>query len=118
MDLETIVKALNLIVRSGADKLKNEVHGGCAGDLLSDVIANSQPGDIWITRQIHQNIVAVASLKDIAGIVLVQGCEPASDTLDRAGKEGIPLMVSDLTSFELVGRIYNLLNKEVDGERR
>ena len=113
MDLESIVKALNLKVRSGDDKLKTEVQGGYAGDLLSDVMGNSKEGNIWITRQVHQNIVAVASLKDHAGIVLVQGSEPAQDTLEKAVKEGIPIMVSDLPSFEVIGRIYHLLNKEI-----
>ena len=112
MDLESIVKALDLKVRSGDDKMKNQVQGGYAGDLLSDVMGNSKEGDIWITRQIHQNIVAVASLKDHAGIVLVQGCEPAKDTLEKAVKEGIPILVSDLSSFEIIGRIYNLMKKE------
>ncbi|MCX5854466.1 MAG: DRTGG domain-containing protein [Deltaproteobacteria bacterium] len=112
MDLESIVKALNLKVRSGDDKLKTEVRGGYAGDLLSDVMGNSKEGNIWVTRQVHQNIVAVASLKDHAGIVLVQGCEPAQDTIEKAVKEGIPIMVSDLPSFEVIGRIYHLLNKE------
>ncbi len=112
MDLETIVNALNLKVRSGNDKLKAEVRGGYAGDLLSDVMGNSKEGNIWVTRQVHQNIVAVASLKDHAGIVLVQGAEPAPDTLEKANKEGIPIMVSDLSGFEVIGKIYNLLKKE------
>ncbi len=109
MDLESIVKALNLSIRSGEDKLNAEVGGGYTGDLLSDVMGNSKEGDIWITRQVHQNIVAVASLKDHAGIVLVQGCEPAKDTLDKAKQEGVPILVSDLSAFEVTGRIYNLL---------
>lgn len=113
MDLESIVKALNLKVRTGGDKLQTEVRGGYAGDLLSDVMGNSREGNIWVTRQVHQNIVAVASLKEHAGIVLVQGCEPAQDTLEKAVKEGIPIMVSDLPSFEVIGRIYHLLNKEI-----
>lgn len=112
MNLETIVKALNLKVRSGNDKLKTEVIGGYAGDLLSDVMGNSKEGNIWVTRQIHQNIVAVASLKEHAGIVLVQGAEPAPDTIEKAMNEGIPIMVSDLASFEVIGKIYNLLNRE------
>ena len=112
MDLEAIVKALDLKVRSGNDKMKNQIQGGYVGDLLSDVMGNSKEGDIWITRQVHQNIVAVASLKDHAGIVLVQGCEPAKDTLEKAEKEGIPILVSDLSSFEVIGRIYNLIKKE------
>jgi len=76
VDLESIVKALDLKVKSGEDKLKTEIRGGFTGDLLSDVMANSKEGDIWITRQVHQNIVAVASLKEHAGILLVHGSEP------------------------------------------
>ncbi len=117
MDLESIVKVLNLRIRSGEDKLNEEIGGGYTGDLLSDVMGNSKEGDIWITRQIHQNIVAVASLKEHAGIILVQGCEPAKDTLDKAIKEGIPILVSDLSAFELTGRIYNLI-KPLQSERR
>ena len=113
MDLETIVKALNLKVRSGNDKLKNEVQGGYAGDLLSDVMGNSREGNLWVTRQIHQNIVAVASLKDHAGILLVQGAEPAPDTIEKAMNEGIPIMVTDLPRFEVIGKIYSMLNKEI-----
>lgn len=111
MDLESVIKVLNLKVRSGEDKLKTEVRGGYAGDLLSDVMANSKEGDLWITRQVHQNIVAVASLKDHAGIVLVQDSEPAKDTLEKAIKEGIPILVSELSGFEVTARIYNLLKK-------
>jgi len=114
VDLDSIVKALNLKIRSGEDKLKSEVRGGYTGDLLSDVMANSKEGDVWITRQVHQNIVAVASLKDHAGIILVQGSEPAKDTLEKAIKEGIPIMVSDLSGFEITGRIYGLITKKTD----
>ena len=109
MKLETIVQALQLEVRSGQDRLHVEVRGGYVGDLLSDVIANSREGDLWITRQIHQNIVAVASLKDLAGIILVRGAEPAADTLEKAVREKIPLLVSDLSAFEAAGRIYQLI---------
>ena len=109
MYLEDIVKTLNLRVVSGEDKLAAEVLGGYVGDLLSDVMANSKEGDLWITRQIHQNIVAVASLKDHAGIILIQGCEPAADTLDKARKEGIPIMVTDMPGFEVIGRVYNMI---------
>jgi len=87
VDLASIVKILNLKVYSGMDKLNRSILGGYTGDLLSDVMANSQEGDIWVTRQVHQNIIAVASLKDHAGIILVHGAEPAKDTLDKAIKE-------------------------------
>lgn len=112
MNIETIVKELNLKVRFAADNLKKTISGGYTGDLLSDVMANSHEGDIWITRQVHQNIVAVASLKDHAGIILINSCEPAKDTLERAAQENIPIMVSDLSAFELSGKVYDLLAKK------
>ena len=95
---------------SGTDKMRNHAAGGYTGDLLSDVMANSREGDIWITRQVHQNIVAVATLKDHAGIILVNSCEPAKDTLEKAVQENVPILISNLTAFETTGKIYNLLN--------
>jgi len=112
VNIEAIIKALNLKVRSAEDNLKKNISGGYSGDLLSDVMANSHEGDIWITRQVHQNIVAVASLKDHAGIILVNSCEPAQETLEKAAQENIPIMVSDLSAFELSAKVYNLLAKK------
>lgn len=109
MNLETIVQTLQFGVKSGGDRLGVEVRGGYVGDLLSDVMANGREGDLWITRQIHQNIVAVASLKDFAGIVLVRGAEPSPDTLEKAVKESIPLLTTDLPAFETAGRIYQMI---------
>jgi hypothetical protein len=108
MTLNDLVKELGLEVRAGGSALETEVRGGYASDLLSDVIAHGQPGDLWVTLQRHQNIVAVASLKRLAGIVLVNGREPEADTLQKAGAEGVPLLVSALPTFELVGRLHDL----------
>ncbi|HNU75646.1 MAG: DRTGG domain protein [Deltaproteobacteria bacterium ADurb.BinA179] len=111
MNLETLVEKLNLKCKCCWEKLKStEVKGGYAGDLLSDVMANSSAGDVWVTRQVHQNIVAVASLKDLAGIIIVQGAVPEKDTIEKAQKEGIPIMVSEWSNFEVVGKVYQLLN--------
>jgi predicted transcriptional regulator len=107
--LESIVRELNLTVRTGADGLDVEVTGGYVGDLLSDVIANAKEGDVWITRQVHQNIVAAASLKDVAAIVIVGGNEPNDDTRRKAAEEGIVLAISGLPCFETAGRIYRLI---------
>ena len=109
MNLETIVQSLHLKVKFGEGILNVEVRGGYVGDLLSDVMANSHKGDLLITRQIHQNIVAVASLNELAGIVLVQGAEPAAATLEKAAREKIPLLVADLPAFEVAGRIYQMI---------
>ena len=108
MKLTELVENLNLGVRSAEGYLDREVTGGYASDLLSDVLANGEPGNLWITLQIHQNIVAVASMKDLAGIILVNGREPEKDTVEKAEAENIAIMVTELPTFELVGRLYGL----------
>lgn len=108
MKLTDVIQKLNLTVRSAQDSLGREVTGGYASDLLSDVLANSNEGDLWITLQIHQNIVAVASMKNLAGIVLVNSREPEKETLEKAQEEDVVIMVSDLSTFEVVGRLYGL----------
>ena len=111
MDVQTIISELELSVKCRPDRLGDTVTGGYVGDLLSDVMANSVAGHLWITRQTHQNIIAVASLKDHAAIIIVQGAGPDADTLEKATAEGIPVLVSPLQAFELAGKIYGILNR-------
>ncbi|MBU1486820.1 serine kinase [bacterium] len=109
MKLQQIVEELNLEVKTGSSKLDQEVTGGYMGDLLSDVMGNSKEGELWITIQRHQNIVAVASLKELSGIILANNREPEEETLKRAEEEGVVIMVTELGAFEIAGRLYNLL---------
>ena len=84
------------------------VEGGYVSDLLSDVIAGAKEGDLWITLQLHQNMVAVAFLNNLAGIVIVGGREPDPDTLKKAEEQGVPIMVSSMPTYELAGKLYEM----------
>jgi predicted transcriptional regulator len=106
MTVFDIVKSFGLKIRAGENRLGEEVTGGYAGDLLSDVIAHGRKGNIWVTIQTHRNIVAVATMKELAGIILAGGREPDSDTLQKAEEEEMPILVSSLFTFELVGKLY------------
>jgi len=108
MTLAEIVERLSLKVYAGAGRLDRPLAGAYAGDLLSDVIARGPKDGLWITIQIHPNIVAVALLKDIAAILLANGREPATDTLRRAEDERLPILGSPLSVYELAGRLYEL----------
>ena len=108
MKLTELVQKLNLSVRSAKTHLDREITGGYASDLLSDVLAHGNEGNLWITLQIHQNIVGVANMKDLAGIILVNNREPEQETLEKAEAEGLPIMVTEMPTFELVGKLYSL----------
>ena len=108
MTLTDLATRLELTVFTPGIPLDRPVRGGYASDLLSDVIGRARKDDLWVTMQVHPNIVAVAVLKDLAAIVLVNGREPAAETLQQAQKEGVPILGTGLSAFELVGRLYGM----------
>ena len=109
MKLREIKESLNLKVYLGEELLDREVTGGYASDLLSDVMGHASEGEVWITLQTHKNVVGVASLKDLSAIILVKGFTPEKDTLELAENESIPVLGTDMQTFEFCGVLYNLL---------
>ena len=108
LKLSELVEKLQLEIRTGANRLDVAVNRGYASDLMSDVMANAAEGDLWVTLQTHQNIVAVAVMKALAGIILVCGREPEEETVRKAEAEGVPILISGMPAFELVGRLFEL----------
>ncbi len=108
MKLEEICRSLSLEVRTGAGNLKREVTGGYASDLLSCVMAKAQAGNVWVTLQGHPNIVAVASLLNLAGIIVTEGVTPDDGTVAKAAEEGVSIMTTPLTSFTVVGKLFQM----------
>lgn len=108
MKISDLIQPFGLKIDAGKDRVNEEITGGYAGDLLSDVIAHSRRGNVWITIQTHPNIVAVATMKELSGIILAGGRQPEAETIQRADQEGIPLLASSLFTFELIGRLYQM----------
>ncbi|NOY82017.1 MAG: serine kinase [Kiritimatiellaeota bacterium] len=108
MKLRRIVDELGLEVRCAPRNLDQEVNGAYISDLLSDVIANAHQGDVWITLQLHENTVAVAAMKGLAGIIIINGRVPEEKTTERAAQENIPIMLSNLSAFGLAGELHRL----------
>jgi len=112
MELKTIVETLNLNVETTRGYLSREVSGIYVSDLLSDVLAHAKEDDLWVTLQGHPNIIAVASMKDLSGIVLVNGRTPEDETLRKANEEEIPIMTTEMQTFNRAGKLYGLLGEE------
>jgi len=108
LKLSEIIKNLNLKIECGEKFTDRNVSGGYVSDLLSDVMANAKKGDIWVTLQTHPNIVAVAVLKEVSGVIIVGNRKPEPETLKKAEPEKIPIMTTELSGFEIVGRLYEM----------
>ena len=88
-----------------------EICGGYTSDLLSDVMGNSDEGMVWITIQTHKNIVAIASLKELACVIIANGNRPSQDLKDAAINEDIPILSTSMSSFDCSGIIHQMLNQ-------
>lgn len=109
MTVKELVKKTNLKIFSGENGLSNEISGGYTCDLLSDVMGHAEAGHVWITLQTHKNVMAIASLKELAAIIMVKGSKPDDDTLQQSNEENIPILGTDLQEFEISGIVYNLI---------
>ena len=114
MNLKELAERMGLELKTQNIPLEGQVKTGYASDLLSDVLANSIEGDLWVTRQTHLNIVAIAVMRDLAGILLTNGAQPDPDTLEKAVEKMVPILRTSLPTFEVVGRLYKL---GISGER-
>ena len=108
MTLKDVVKALDLEILVGADLLGEAVRGGYASDMLSDVLAHSEEGYVWVTVQIHPNILAVATAKNLAAIVITKGRSPEAETLRKAEEKKIPVLASPWSTYKVAGKLYEL----------
>ncbi len=109
MIVKDLIEKLNLSLISGNTGLQNEVLSGYTSDLLSDVMGNISSGAVWITLQSHKNIMAVASLKDVSAIIIVNGFKPETDTIEQSNNENIPILLTNKTAFEISGELFSLL---------
>lgn len=109
MKVSELKDKLNLELVSGAEGVNNEITGGYACDLLSDVMGNADEGQVWITLQTHKNVMAIASLKELAAVILVKGLEPDDDTRKQSEEEGIPILKTREEAFETAGKVWSLL---------
>jgi hypothetical protein len=106
MKIKDLINICELEVLTEVYEPDREVTNGYTSDLLSDVIANTEKDDIWITMQTHLNIIAVASLKELTAILIVMGREVDNDALDKAKEEKILILRTNLTAYQISGKIY------------
>jgi hypothetical protein len=108
MQVKDLVEQFGLVVVAGDKGLERPVKDGYCGDLLSEIMANAPENCVWLTIQGHQNIVAVALLREMAAIIITGGQTPDEETLQKANQEEIPILLWSHSAYQLAGRLYAL----------
>ena len=98
--------ALTVVTMPEPDR---EIKGCYIGDLLSWVMGRAEEDDAWITIMSNANTVAVASLTNVACVILAENVELESDIVKTAEQNGINVLTSSLSAFKT-----GLLLKDLD----
>ena len=109
MKVSELIEKLNLDILTQKGFEDRDVTGCYIGDLLSHVMGKATEGDCWITILNNINIVAVASLTEAACVLLSEGVSADEKIIEKADGEGIIILKSDLTAYELAVKISELL---------
>jgi len=112
MNLGQLANLLNFEILTGDTNLEKVIKGGYVSDLLSDVIANAEEDSVWITVQRHINILGVAKLKDIVGIIVPRNLHVENEIIEKAKTERIAILRDPRSSFEIAGLVYNSLPRD------
>ena len=100
-----IAERLALKVLTRKASLNKDITGGYASDLLGCVMARAQAGNIWVTLQAHPNVVAVATLLNLSGVIVAEGNTVGQPTIDKAEEEGIAILSTPSTTYTVVERL-------------
>jgi len=108
MNLNEIIKNIELEVVAGNNGLDKEANGVYIGDLLSLVMSKANANNIWITIQTHVNIIAVSNLVELSAIIVVEDMEIDNETIVKANSLDLPVLKTSLSAYELACKLNKL----------
>ena len=105
MTVQEMAELIEAKIKTTDTDLGTEVSCGYTCDLLSWVMAHGAAGMAWVTVQTHMNVIAVASLMEMAAVIIPEGIEMEAPSLEKATEEGIAVLETPLTAYEVCARL-------------
>ena len=110
MTVSEILKVIDAeLICGDTDKPFSGVY---AGDLLSRAMSHVSADNLFITIMANTNMIAVASLTEAAAVILAEGVKLPEEAIEAAIKNGIIVLTSPLTAYELCVRIHDAVKEE------
>ncbi|MEN6445144.1 MAG: DRTGG domain-containing protein [Candidatus Cloacimonas sp.] len=107
MTLHNIVELLDAeVLNEGAD-LNTEVPCAFSSDLISDILMCTKEPTLLLTGLTNNQVIRLADMIDLIGIVFVRGKKPMQDVIDMAQERGLPLIATKMTLYRSSGILYN-----------
>jgi hypothetical protein len=104
--LKAVIEVAEGTVLTPQVDLNIKIRGGIGADLMSDVLAASQPKAVLLTGLTNPQVVRTAQIAEFRAIIFVRGKYPQPETIAIATQENMPLISSPFGMFELCGRLH------------
>lgn len=108
MNIKEAVKKLNLNILVEGD-MEREITDGYVGDLLSWVMGRAPQDSAWLTVMGNINSIAVATLADVACIILVENASLDEDAKKKAEIHDVTILSSEENAYNLAVKLNALI---------
>lgn len=108
-----------IIVDNGINTEEIEIEKVAASDLMSDVLALSEPGSLLVTGLATPQCVRTAGVVGIPVVLIVRNRDIMPETINAAKLSGVVLCVTKKGMYEVCGMLYaHNLKPIYESERR
>jgi hypothetical protein len=106
MTIARVLEVLEAELLSGQGAEGRELSTAVGSDLMSDVLCLRGAPHLLLTALTNPQAVRTAEMAEIVAVCFVQGKKPPAETLELAGRNGLPLLATGLSMFTACGRLF------------
>lgn len=103
-EVKEILKAE--LLTDDENDLSLQVRSACASDMMSDVLAFTEPEALVITGLVSQQTLRTVEIADAVAVVFVRGKRPAADIIATANEKKISLMSTEFCMHDACGLLF------------
>jgi len=106
MTLQNVMELVDGRLLTEKGNVETVITHVASSDLMSDVLAFAKPHALLLTGLVNLHVVHAAEMADLAAVIFVRGKRPAPDVIQLAEDQGLPLITSRYSMFEISGRLH------------
>lgn len=105
MEVSQLADILEVTCVTPEGDLGRNISSVYVGDLLSVVMGKAKEDSVWVTIQGHVNIIAVASLINMACVIVTEGFDIDDETIERALEQDVVVYKTPLSSYDVCAKL-------------
>ena len=110
MTVQELIDIQLFQLKNAGDDLERDITVPICCDLLSVAMGQAPSGSAWVTIMSNLNTLAVASLADVACVILAEDAQTDDNFLAKANMQGITVFSTELPIFDAALAVYTKLH--------